>query len=88
MMELSPSKQGLKRSYRLEVWALVMVPVIETIRHNWKSAFHGSKLFVIQRKLQLIHSNLRSWCLEYKKTRGIHWEYFERGLGESQGGIR
>lgn len=83
MIEMRPNVKGRKRPYRLESWALVMDHVITIVREEWGEKLQGSRLYVMQRKLQ----NVRAWCLEYKKTCGIQWDEFKYKLGESQNDI-
>lgn len=42
--------------------------------------FRGSLMFVIQKKLGLIHKKLRHWCLHHKKTHGINWKQLSEDL--------
>lgn len=45
--------------------------MVKIDKGEWCKHIQGSKLCVMQRKLQLIRGRLRTWCLEYKKTMGI-----------------
>ncbi|KAL2943470.1 NAD(P) transhydrogenase mitochondrial [Bienertia sinuspersici] len=69
-----------KRPYKLEAWCLNHEEVQNIIDVNWKTNFSGSKMFVLQRKQQLISRACRDWCVQYKKYHGITWDSLRERL--------
>lgn len=67
LLDTSPQPGKTRHPYKLEAWALSLQPVTEIIDEEWNKHTSGSRLFVLQRKLQNIKVRLKHWCLNYKK---------------------
>ncbi|KAL2923485.1 Nitrilase, partial [Bienertia sinuspersici] len=68
-LDTQPTTKKKKRPYRLEAWCFDKPEITHIIEESGKVEAQGSKMFTLQRRLEVIKTECMKWCLDHKKER-------------------
>ncbi|KAL2927025.1 putative maltase-glucoamylase 2, partial [Bienertia sinuspersici] len=81
-LDTNPILIRRKRPYRLEAWCYKKEEIEDIITKSLDQNIQGSKMFILQRRLQIIRSQCMKWCLNHQKDIGINWARYKDELHE------
>ncbi|KAL2933296.1 LINE-1 retrotransposable element ORF2 protein [Bienertia sinuspersici] len=82
-LDTSPITHKRKRPYRLEAWCYDKSEIMDITINSGTWNTQGSKMFILQRRLERIKINCMIWCLNHKKEAGLNWANFSDKLQET-----
>ncbi|KAL2901420.1 LINE-1 reverse transcriptase-like protein [Bienertia sinuspersici] len=82
-LDTNPSAVKRKRPYRLEAWSYNKTEIKEITEKSGCSGVKGSKMFILQRRLEIIKVQCMKWCLNYKKAEDLNWSNISKKLEEN-----
>lgn len=76
MLQTSPSLVKPNRPYQLESWCLQHPDVITIIHEIWLIHVEGSAMYSLVRKMDMLRTRLKTWCLDKRLFWGVNWRKF------------
>ena len=73
-LQTLPSTSAPLRPYQLENWCLRIPEVINITLEVWQIYIAGSAMYRLSKKLSLLRSRLKSWCLDKRMFWGVNWK--------------